>query len=44
MFPNSNDNLYPMEYNGFIYDVLKMRVIFDREKTGYEETKDLNII
>lgn len=29
-FPNSNDSIYPREYNNIIYDVLKLKVIFDR--------------
>lgn len=36
-FPNSNDPIYPREYNGVIYDILKIKIIFDREKTGFEE-------
>lgn len=36
IFPSGEDKLYPLEYNGIIYDVLKIKVIFDREKIGYE--------
>lgn len=35
-FPSSNDPIYPREYNSIIYDILKLKVIFDREKTGCE--------
>lgn len=35
-FPTSENKTYPLEYNGIIYDVLKIKVIYDREKTGYE--------
>lgn len=34
-FPSGEDAIYPLEYNGIIYDVLKIKVIYDRERTGY---------
>ena len=30
IFPSGDDSLYPLEYNGVIYDVLKIKVIYDR--------------
>lgn len=36
IFPSGEDKTYPLEYNGVIYDVLKIKVISDREKIGYE--------
>lgn len=43
-FPNSNDNYYPVELEGVIYDCYNLKVIYDREKTGFEETKDFQIV
>lgn len=43
-FPLSNDEFYPAEFDGVIYDCYSMRVVFDREKTGFEETKDFPIV
>jgi hypothetical protein len=43
-FPISNDDFYPAEFDGVIYDCYNMRVVFDREKTGFEETKDFPIV
>lgn len=42
-FPSSNDTIYPREYNSVVYDVLKLKVIFDREKTGAEDTAELDL-
>lgn len=42
-FPPSEDALYPLEYNGVIYDTVTLQVIFDREKTGYEERRELEV-
>jgi hypothetical protein len=36
--------LYPAEFDGVIYDCYNLRVVFDREKTGFEETKDFPIV
>lgn len=40
----SNDEFYPAEFDGVIYDCYGLRVVFDREKTGFEETKDFPIV
>jgi hypothetical protein len=40
LFPSGEDRIYPLEYNGIIYDVLKIKVVYDREKTGYEDMKE----
>jgi hypothetical protein len=42
-FPENDDKIYPLEYNGIIYDSMKIKVVHDREKTGYEEIKDLEL-
>lgn len=43
-FPNANDNYYPVELENVIYDCYNLKVIYDREKTGFEETKDFQIV
>jgi hypothetical protein len=30
LFPSSDDKIYPLEYNGVIYDVMKIKVVYDR--------------
>ena len=35
-FPVSNDQFYPAEFDKIIYDCYNLRVVFDREKTGFE--------
>lgn len=43
-FMPSNDEFYPAEFDNVIYDCYGLRVVFDREKTGFEETKDFPIV
>jgi len=43
-FMPSNDDFYPAEFDNVIYDCYNLRVVFDREKTGFEETKDFPIV
>lgn len=43
-FPPSNDEFYPAEFENVIYDCYNLRVVFDREKTGFEETKEFPIV
>ena len=43
-FMPSNDEFYPAEFDKIIYDCYNLRVVFDREKTGFEETKDFPIV
>jgi len=38
--PDSGDPFYPVEYNGAIYDSFPLRVVFERGRTGFEETKE----
>jgi hypothetical protein len=42
--PNNDDSYYPVEYERTIYDCFNLRVIYDRERTGFEETKEFPII
>jgi dual specificity tyrosine-phosphorylation-regulated kinase 2/3/4 len=43
-FPSSADEFYPAEFDKVVYDCYNLRVVFDREKTGFEETKDFPIV
>ena len=43
-FPDSHDTFYPKEHESTIYDCFNLKVIYDREKTGFEETKDFQIV
>ena len=42
--PQSNDEFYPVEFDKVIYDCFQLKVIFDRERTGFEETKEFPIV
>ena len=43
-FMPSNDEFYPAEFDSVIYDCYNLRMVFDREKTGFEETKEFPIV
>ncbi|CAG9316783.1 unnamed protein product [Blepharisma stoltei] len=43
-FPDSNDKYYPVEFESVIFDCYILKVIYDREKTGFEESKDFQIV
>jgi len=43
-FPTCEDEFYPAEFDKTIYDCYNLKVVFDREKTGFEETKDFPIV
>ncbi len=38
------DDFYPVEYDNVIYDCFNLKVIYDRERTGFEETKEFPIV
>lgn len=42
--PTTNDEFYPVEFDNVIYDCFNLRVIFDRERTGFEESKEFPIV
>eukprot|EP01017_Pseudomicrothorax_dubius_P048514 TRINITY_DN883_c0_g1_i2.p1 TRINITY_DN883_c0_g1~~TRINITY_DN883_c0_g1_i2.p1 ORF type:complete len:747 (-),score=216.15 TRINITY_DN883_c0_g1_i2:405-2645(-) len=42
--PGTKDDFYPVEYDNIIYDCFNLKVIFDRERTGFEETKEFPIV
>jgi hypothetical protein len=43
-FKPSGDPYYPVQYNNMIYDCFNLKVIVDRERTGYEESKDFKVV
>ena len=43
-FTAGDDDFYPAEFNGVVYDCYNLKVVFDREKTGFEETREFQII
>lgn len=43
-FMESGDSYYPLQYNNMIYDCFNLKVIVDRERTGFEETKEFKIV
>jgi serine/threonine protein kinase len=43
-YPNSNDEFYPVEYQGVNFDCYDLKVVYDREKTGFEESKEFQIV
>lgn len=43
-FAPTTDEFYPAEFDNVIYDCYSLRVVFDREKTGFEETKDFPVV
>jgi len=41
--PESADSFYPVELDGVVYDSFNLRVVHERDRTGFEETKDFPI-
>jgi hypothetical protein len=39
----SNDPFYPVELDGVVFDSFNLRVVFERDKTGFEESKEFPI-
>ncbi|CAD7971758.1 unnamed protein product [Amoebophrya sp. A25] len=39
----SNDEFYPVEMNGTVFDCFHLRVVFERQRTGFEETKEFKV-
>eukprot|EP00930_Biecheleria_cincta_P044909 TRINITY_DN30941_c0_g1_i1.p1 TRINITY_DN30941_c0_g1~~TRINITY_DN30941_c0_g1_i1.p1 ORF type:complete len:832 (+),score=141.63 TRINITY_DN30941_c0_g1_i1:80-2497(+) len=42
-YPESGDSFYPVELDGVVYDSLSLRIVHERDRTGFEETKDFPI-
>ena len=40
----SDDDYYPIYYNGQFIDSYSLKVVVDRERTGFEESKDFKIV
>eukprot|EP00418_Pyrodinium_bahamense_P077087 CAMPEP_0179072092 /NCGR_PEP_ID=MMETSP0796-20121207/31875_1 /TAXON_ID=73915 /ORGANISM="Pyrodinium bahamense, Strain pbaha01" /LENGTH=691 /DNA_ID=CAMNT_0020769239 /DNA_START=83 /DNA_END=2158 /DNA_ORIENTATION=- len=39
----SGDSFYPVELDGAVFDSFNLRVVFERDKTGFEESKEFVI-
>ena len=42
-YASSGDPFYPVELDGVVYDSFGLRIIFERDKTGFEESKEFPI-
>lgn len=42
-FPDCSDKYYPKELDNTTYDCFSVKVIYNREKTGFEDSKDLPV-
>lgn len=42
-FPECSDSYYPKEHENSTYDCFSVKVIYDREKTGFEDSKDYQV-
>jgi len=43
-FSPCEDEFYPAEFNGVVYDCYNLWVVFDWEKTGFEESREFQIV
>jgi len=43
-FMPCEDEFYPAEYSGVVYDCYNLKMVFDREKTGFEESREFPIV
>jgi len=39
----SGDSFYPAEYDGIVFDSFHLRVVYERDRTGFEESKEFPI-
>lgn len=42
--PKNDDSFYPVAHEKMIFDCFELKVIYDRERTGFQETKDFPIV
>lgn len=42
--PKSDDSFYPVAHEKMVFDCFELKVIYDRERTGFQETKDFPIV
>jgi hypothetical protein len=43
-FMESGDTYYPIQYNNVVFDCFNLKVIVDRERTGFEESKEFKVV
>lgn len=43
-FPKNSNKMYPIVSDNATYDCYDLKVIYDREKTGFEESKEFQIV
>jgi hypothetical protein len=43
-FMDSGNSYYPVQYGNVIYDCFNLKIIVDRERTGFEESKDFKVV
>mmetsp|Transcript_13617 Transcript_13617/g.30973 ORF Transcript_13617/g.30973 Transcript_13617/m.30973 type:complete len:657 (+) Transcript_13617:75-2045(+) len=42
-YPASGDPFYPVEVEGVVYDSFNLRIVYERDRTGFEESKEFPI-
>merc|ERR1719382_756157 len=42
-YADSGDPFYPVELDGTVYDSFSLRVVYERDRTGFEESKEFPI-
>lgn len=42
--PKNEDSFYPVAHDKVIFDCFSLKVIYDRERTGFQETKEFPIV
>lgn len=42
-YPASGDSFYPVELDGTVYDSFSLRIVYERDRTGFEESKEFPI-
>lgn len=42
--PNSDEPGYPLTFNQVVYDCFHLKVVYNRERTGFEEVKEFQIV
>lgn len=43
-FPIPNDSYFPKKIDNTVFDAIHLRIVVDRERTGFEETKEFPIV
>eukprot|EP00927_Polykrikos_kofoidii_P067996 TRINITY_DN63408_c0_g1_i1.p1 TRINITY_DN63408_c0_g1~~TRINITY_DN63408_c0_g1_i1.p1 ORF type:complete len:977 (-),score=174.32 TRINITY_DN63408_c0_g1_i1:114-3044(-) len=42
-FRGSDDNTYPLEVDGSVFDAFQLNVVYERDRTGFEDTKEMPV-